>query len=181
MKFLIRLRPLCVWSKDNILVLVGVPLGKRRYGISAQTWAKNKFPTDGNAKGDDQRSDLTWKTRFSYKAHITPEMWLVSMERISSWHRETSLKRCRRHDCIGYVCSKIPWHRKRVNTCEKFWTLTIADIQKARWQIERFFKEIKQNLRIKSFVAPRKMRSWTRFLRLSQATCSLPTRTSSAV
>lgn len=29
---------------------------------------------------------------------------------------------------------------------------TIADIYKARWQIERFFKEIKQNLRIRSFV-----------------------------
>jgi IS4 transposase len=29
---------------------------------------------------------------------------------------------------------------------------TIADIYKERWQIELFFKEIKQNLRIKTFV-----------------------------
>ncbi len=29
---------------------------------------------------------------------------------------------------------------------------TIADIYKERWKIELFFKEIKQNLRIKSFV-----------------------------
>ena len=29
---------------------------------------------------------------------------------------------------------------------------TIADIYRERWQIELFFKEIKQNLRIKSFV-----------------------------
>lgn len=34
------------------------------------------------------------------------------------------------------------------------WTTarTIADIYKARWRIELFFKWIKQNLRVKSFV-----------------------------
>lgn len=33
---------------------------------------------------------------------------------------------------------------------------TISDIYKARWQVELFFKWIKQNLKIKSFVGTRK-------------------------
>jgi putative transposase len=33
---------------------------------------------------------------------------------------------------------------------------TIADIYKARWQVELFFKWIKQNLKIKSFVGTNK-------------------------
>ena len=33
---------------------------------------------------------------------------------------------------------------------------TIADIYKARWQVELFFKWIKQNLKIKSFVGTSK-------------------------
>jgi len=33
---------------------------------------------------------------------------------------------------------------------------TIADIYKARWQVELFFKWIKQNLNIKSFVGTSK-------------------------
>jgi putative transposase len=33
---------------------------------------------------------------------------------------------------------------------------TIADIDKARWQVELFFKAIKQNLKIKSFVGTSK-------------------------
>lgn len=39
------------------------------------------------------------------------------------------------------------------------WAKTIADICKERRQNELFFKEIKQNLRIRSFSAPRKTRS----------------------
>lgn len=34
----------------------------------------------------------------------------------------------------------------------KFGASTIANMYKSRWQIELFFKQIKQNLRIKSFV-----------------------------
>jgi IS4 transposase len=33
---------------------------------------------------------------------------------------------------------------------------TIADVYKARWHVERFFKWIKQNLKIKSFVGTSK-------------------------
>jgi len=36
---------------------------------------------------------------------------------------------------------------------------TIAAIYKQRWQVELFFKWIKQNLKIKSFLAPAKTRS----------------------
>ena len=34
--------------------------------------------------------------------------------------------------------------------------MTIADIYKARWQVELFFKWIKQNLKIKSFIGTSK-------------------------
>jgi len=37
---------------------------------------------------------------------------------------------------------------------------TIADIYKARWQVELFFKWIKQNLKIKSFVGTSKNASY---------------------
>jgi putative transposase len=36
---------------------------------------------------------------------------------------------------------------------------TIVDIYKARWQVELFFKWIKQNLKIKSFIGKAKMQS----------------------
>jgi IS4 transposase len=41
----------------------------------------------------------------------------------------------------------------RLLTNHKTWTAaTIADLYKCRWQIESLFKQIKQHLRIKSFV-----------------------------
>ncbi len=41
-----------------------------------------------------------------------------------------------------------------ISTCSAgcFGATTIADIYKQRWQIELFFKALKQNLRVKSFV-----------------------------
>jgi len=50
------------------------------------------------------------------------------------------------------------WDEKNQNllvflTNNRYWTAsTVAAIYKERWQIESFFKMIKQNLRIKSFV-----------------------------
>tara|TARA_B000000609_G_scaffold155128_1_gene145701 strand:- start:223 stop:516 length:294 start_codon:yes stop_codon:yes gene_type:complete len=38
----------------------------------------------------------------------------------------------------------------------KLAAITIAQIYKARWHIERFFKWIKQNLNIKTFLGPSK-------------------------
>jgi hypothetical protein len=52
--------------------------------------------------------------------------------------------------------------------------LTITQIYKPRWQVELFFRWMKQHLRIKAFTAPprtpRRLKSGSR----SQSTCSLP-------
>ena len=52
--------------------------------------------------------------------------------------------------------------------------LTIAHIYKSRWQVELFFKWIKQHLRIKSFTAPARTPSRRRSGSLSRFTCSSP-------
>ena len=63
-----------------------------------------------------------------------------------------SLKKTLRLRRIGY---RDPESGKRYEFLTNHFRLspkTIADIYRERWQIELFFKEIKQNLRIKSFV-----------------------------
>ena len=57
------------------------------------------------------------------------------------------------------------------NECEivlltnQFWfaASTIAAIYKERWQIELFFKALKQNLKVKTFVGPARTRCAFRF------------------
>lgn len=53
---------------------------------------------------------------------------------------------------IGYRDAQTGKHYVFITNCLKLSAKTIADMYKARWQIEIFFKFIKQNLKIKSFV-----------------------------
>ena len=53
---------------------------------------------------------------------------------------------------IGYRDQETGKHYEFLTNHFRLSAKTIADIYKDRWQIEIFFKEIKQNLRIKTFV-----------------------------
>jgi putative transposase len=53
---------------------------------------------------------------------------------------------------VGYRDPETGRHYKFLTNNFRFAPKTIADIYKARWEIELFFKWIKQNLRIKSFL-----------------------------
>jgi putative transposase len=57
---------------------------------------------------------------------------------------------------IGYRDSETGKHYVFLTNNFKLAAKTIADIYKARWQVELFFKWIKQNLKIKSFVGTSK-------------------------
>ena len=57
---------------------------------------------------------------------------------------------------IGYRDSETGKHYVFLTNNFKLAARTIADIYKARWQVELFFKWIKQNLKIKSFVGTSK-------------------------
>ncbi len=57
---------------------------------------------------------------------------------------------------IGYRCSETGKHYVFLTNNFKLAARTIADIYKARWQVELFFKWIKQNLKIKSFIGTSK-------------------------
>lgn len=57
---------------------------------------------------------------------------------------------------IGYRCPETGKHCVFLTNNFKLAAKTIADIYKARWQVELFFKWIKQNLKIKSFIGTSK-------------------------
>jgi len=57
---------------------------------------------------------------------------------------------------IGYRCPETGKHYVFLSNSFKLAAKTIADIYKARWQVELFFKWIKQNLKIKSFIGTSK-------------------------
>jgi len=57
---------------------------------------------------------------------------------------------------IGYKDETSGKHYVFLTNNFKLSAKTIADIYKARWQVELFFKWIKQNLKIKSFVGTSK-------------------------
>ena len=57
---------------------------------------------------------------------------------------------------IGYRCPETGKHYIFLTNNFKLAAKTIADIYKARWQVELFFKWIKQNLKIKSFIGTSK-------------------------
>ena len=54
--------------------------------------------------------------------------------------------------CIGYRDQESGKHYEFLTNHFRLSAKTIADVYKDRWQIELFFKEIKQNLRIKRFI-----------------------------
>ena len=58
---------------------------------------------------------------------------------------------------IGYKDDDTGIHYTFLTNHFKLAARTIADIYKARWQIELFFKWIKQNLKVKASSAPQKM------------------------
>jgi putative transposase len=57
---------------------------------------------------------------------------------------------------IGYKDAQTGKHYVFLTNNFKLAAKTIADIYKARWQVELFFKWIKQNLKIKSFIGTSK-------------------------
>ena len=57
---------------------------------------------------------------------------------------------------IGYRDSQTGKHYVFLTNNFKLAAKTIADIYKARWQVELFFKWVKQNLKIKSFIGTSK-------------------------
>lgn len=57
---------------------------------------------------------------------------------------------------IGYRCPETGKHYVFLTNNFKLAAKTIADIYKARWQVELFFKWIKQTLKIKSFIGTSK-------------------------
>lgn len=58
--------------------------------------------------------------------------------------------------CIGYRDQETGKQYVFLTNHFKLAAKTIADIYKARWQVELFFKQIKQNLKVKSFVGTSK-------------------------
>lgn len=54
--------------------------------------------------------------------------------------------------CVGYRDAETGKHYEFLTNHFRLSAHTIADIYKERWRIKIFFREIKQNLRIKSFV-----------------------------
>ena len=57
---------------------------------------------------------------------------------------------------IGYRDKETGKHYVFLTNNFKLSAKTIADIYKARWQVELFFKWVKQNLKIKSFIGTSK-------------------------
>jgi IS4 transposase len=57
---------------------------------------------------------------------------------------------------VGYKDARTGKHYVFLTNNFKLAAKTIADVYKARWQVELFFKWIKQNLKIKSFVGTSK-------------------------
>jgi putative transposase len=96
------------------------------------------------------------KTRVVYRHAILKNKGLTCDQTIEFSGTQTA-KRCpiqlRR---IGYRDSQTGKHYIFLTNNFKLAAKTIADIYKARWQVELFFKWIKQNLKIKSFIGTSK-------------------------
>jgi putative transposase len=57
---------------------------------------------------------------------------------------------------VGYTCPDTGHQYQFITNIEHLSALTIADIYKSRWQVELFFKWIKQNLQLKGFLGTSK-------------------------
>jgi putative transposase len=102
---------------------------RARVNIDARTIAKRPVPTDGNVRFD-RRVELTGKRP-----------------------REMGIKPLR---LVGYTCPETRREYVFLTNIEHLAAQTIADIYKARWQIELFFKWLKQNLNLTGFVGTSK-------------------------
>ena len=78
-------------------------------------------------------------------------------QRIRLSSRKGKLHYLKRLQCISYVDTQSGKGMAFLTNHFDLPALTIAAIYKNRWQIELFFKWIKQNLRIKTFTAPARM------------------------
>jgi hypothetical protein len=98
---------------------------RARVNIDARTIARRPVPADGNVRFD-RRVALTGKRP-----------------------REMGVKPLR---LVGYTCPETRREYVFLTNIEHLAAQTIADIYKARWQIELFFKWLKQNLKLTGFV-----------------------------
>lgn len=87
---------------------------------------------------------------------ITKNQGITSDQTIEYTGFYTSQKYSKKMRRIGYRDPETGQHYVFITNHFKLSAKTIADIYKARWQIEIFFKFIKQNLKIKSFVGTSK-------------------------
>ena len=96
------------------------------------------------------------KYRITSRRPVLKSKGLISDQTIEFTGTQT-MKKCpvqlRR---IGYQDSETGKHYVFLTNNFKLSAKTIADIYKSRWQVELFFKWIKQNLKIKSFVGTSK-------------------------
>jgi putative transposase len=95
---------------------------------------------------------LTAKSHVSIRSRTPSEKGLTSDQTIEFTGVQIRKKCPTRLRRIGYKDPETGKHYVFLTNNFKLSAKTIADIYKARWQVELFFKWIKQNLKIKSFL-----------------------------
>jgi putative transposase len=93
----------------------------------------------------DARYTVVERRNVRWKDHVTSDQ-LIRLEGKKASSLGLVLRR------IGYVDPETGKHLVFVTNDLRLAASTIADVYRQRWQIELFFKWIKQNLRIKAFL-----------------------------
>ena len=96
------------------------------------------------------------KTRVVSRRTILSDKGLTSDQTIEFTGAQTAKKCPIQLRRIGYRDPETGKHYSFLTNNFKLAAKTIADIYKARWQVELFFKWVKQNLKIKSFIGTSK-------------------------
>jgi putative transposase len=96
------------------------------------------------------------KTRVVQRRSVLKDKGLTSDQTIEFTGVQTAKKCPIQLRRIGYRDAETGRHYVFLTNNFKLAAKTIADIYKARWQVELFFKWIKQNLKIKSFIGTSK-------------------------
>jgi putative transposase len=96
------------------------------------------------------------KTRIVQRRPVLKDKGLTSDQTIEFTGIQTAKKCPIKLRRIGYRDPETSKHYIFLTNNFKLAAKTIADIYKARWQVELFFKWIKQNLKIKSFIGTSK-------------------------
>ena len=96
------------------------------------------------------------KTRVVQRRAVLKDKGLTSDQTIEFTGIQTAKKCPIKLRRIGYRDPETGKHYVFLTNNFKLAAKTIADIYKARWQVELFFKWIKQNLKIKSFIGTSK-------------------------